>query len=282
MNNALKDKNFLFGFLFLFLFVQFLALTISIYYIPQNIQLTIVNDNPNSVWNALFIVGYIIFFSVVILILRKFFKKQNYLIVIEVLAFFGGISLIFSLVLPTILSYITTIYLLLLKYYFKKETIYTKWYNNILLAIAIAGSGSIIGLSLGLIPVIVLLILLAIYDIISVFYTKHMITLANMIIKKKISLIFVLPTKKREYKLGGGDLVIPALVSSSLFATLIKTQGLLKTVIPIILVWLASIAGLVITFYILDKYRNKLKALPALPIQVVLMVLVIVITILLI
>jgi presenilin-like A22 family membrane protease len=282
MNNALKDKNFLFGFLFLFLFVQFLALTISIYYIPQNIQLTIVNDNPNSVWNALFIVGYIIFFSVVILILRKFFKKQNYLIVIEVLAFFGGISLIFSLVLPTILSYLTTIYLLLLKYYFKKETIYTKWYNNILLAIAIAGSGSIIGLSLGLIPVIVLLILLAIYDIISVFYTKHMITLANMIIKKKISLIFVLPTKKREYKLGGGDLVIPALVSSSLFATLIKTQGLLKTVIPIILVWLASIAGLVITFYILDKYRNKLKALPALPIQVVLMVLVIVITILLI
>ena len=190
MNDALKDKRFLFGFLFLFLFVQFLALIISIYYIPQNIQLTIVNDNPNSVWNAVFIVGYIIFFSLVILILKKFFKKQNYLIVIEFLAFFGGISLIFSLVLPMLLSYIATLYLLLIKYSFKKETIYTKWYNNILLAIAIAGAGSIMGLSLGLVPVIILLLLLAIYDIISVFYTKHMITLANMIIKKKISLIF--------------------------------------------------------------------------------------------
>lgn len=280
MNDALKDKRFLFGFLFLFLFVQFLALIISIYYIPQNIQLTIVNDNPNSVWNAVFIVGYIIFFSLVILILKKFFKKQNYLIVIEFLAFFGGISLIFSLVLPMLLSYIATLYLLLIKYSFKKETIYTKWYNNILLAIAIAGAGSIMGLSLGLVPVIILLLLLAIYDIISVFYTKHMITLANMIIKKKISLIFILPTKKREYKLGGGDLVIPALVSSSLFATLIRTQTLLQTIIPIVLVWLASIAGLVITFYILDKYKKKIKALPALPIQVVLMILVIVITIL--
>lgn len=277
MYDALKDRKFLISFLLLFLLVQVIAIFVTKSYLPQDLQLTIVSKDPNSVWNALFIVGYIIFFTFVIIILRKIFKKQNYLIIVEAMALFGGISLIFSIFLHTLLSYFLTIVLLLLKYSFKKETIYTKWYNNILLALAIAGAGGIIGLSLGIIPVIVLLILLAVYDIISVFVTKHMITLADMIIKKKISLLFLLPTKKREYKLGGGDLVIPALVSSSLFALLIKKYTLLQTLIPIVAIWVASIAGLFITFYILDKHIKE-KALPALPIQVVLMIIVIVIT----
>lgn len=278
MNNALKDRNFLLSFLFLFLLVQVLAIIVTVNYLPQNLQLTLVNKDPNSVWNALFIVGYIIFFTAIIIVLRKIFKKQNYLIVIEAMALFGGISLIFSIFLSTLLAYIATICLLLIKYSFTKESIYTKWYNNILLTLAISGGGAIIGISLGIIPVIVLLILLAVYDIISVFFTKHMITLADMIIKKKISLLFLLPTKKREYKLGGGDLVIPALVSSSLFALLIKKYSLLQALIPIAFIWIASIAGLFITFYILDRYKTKIKALPALPIQVVLMIIVIIIT----
>ncbi|MFA5745878.1 MAG: presenilin family intramembrane aspartyl protease [archaeon] len=278
MDNALKDKYFLFSFLFLFLFVQLLGLVIAFYYIPQDLQLTIVNKDPNSVWNAVFIVGYIIFFTALIIILKHFFKSQNYLFVIEFLALFSGVSLVFGIILPSLLAYLATIYLLILKYTFKKENFYTKWYNNILLAIAISGAGTLIGLSLGIIPVIVLLVLLAIYDIVAVFYTKHMITLANMIITKKISLIFILPAKKREYKLGGGDLVIPAVVSASLFMLLIKTHTLLQTLIPVVCVWIASIIGLVITFYILDKYKKKVRALPALPIQVALMVIVIIVT----
>ena len=102
-----------------------------------------------------------------------------------------------------------------------------------------------------------------------------MVTLANMIITKKVSLIFLLPSKKREYKLGGGDIVIPAVVSTSLFMLLIKTQTLLFSILAVVSVWLASIIGLFMTFYILDKYKKKVTALPALPIQVVLMILVI-------
>lgn len=278
MYSALKDRKFLLSFLFLFFLVQVIAIFVTISYLPQDLQLTLVDKDPNSVWNAFFIVGYIILFSVIIIVLRKIFKRQNYLVVIEALALFGGVSLIFSMFLPTILAYLATMVLLLIKYSFKKETIYTKWYNNIILAMAIAGAGAIIGISLGIIPVIVLLILLAIYDIVAVFFTKHMITLADMIIKKKISLLFLIPTKKREYKLGGGDLVVPALVSSSLLALLIKKYSLLQILIPISGIWIASIVGLFLTFYILDKYKAKIKALPALPIQVALMLVVIVIT----
>lgn len=277
MNNALKDKTFLFSFFGIFLLCQILSLVLAIHFIPQNLQLTIVDKNPNSVWNALFIVGYIIFFTIVLLVLKKLFKSGNFLFIFETLALFSGISLVFSVVVSPLLANLSAIYLLLLKYSFKKETIYTKWYNNVLLAVAISGAATVIGLSLGIIPVIVLLVLLAIYDLVAVFYTKHMVTLADMIITKKVSLIFLLPSKKREYKLGGGDIVIPAVVSTSLFMLLIKTQTLLFSILAVVSVWLASIIGLFMTFYILDKYKKKVRALPALPIQVVLMILVILI-----
>lgn len=275
MNNALKDKTFLFSFFGIFLLCQILSLVLAIHFIPQNLQLTIVDKNPNSVWNALFIVGYIIFFTIVLLVLKKLFKSGNFLFIFETLALFSGISLVFSVVVSPLLANLSAIYLLLLKYSFKKETIYTKWYNNVLLAVAISGAATVIGLSLGIIPVIVLLVLLAIYDLVAVFYTKHMVTLADMIITKKVSLIFLLPSKKREYKLGGGDIVIPAVVSTSLFMLLIKTQTLLFSILAVVSVWLASIIGLFMTFYILDRYKKKVRALPALPIQVVLMILVI-------
>lgn len=275
MNNALKDKTFLFSFFGIFLLCQILSLVLAIHFIPQNLQLTIVDKNPNSVWNALFIVGYIIFFTIVLLVLKKLFKSGNFLFIFETLALFSGISLVFSVVVSPLLANLSAIYLLLLKYSFKKETIYTKWYNNVLLAVAISGAATVIGLSLGIIPVIVLLVLLAIYDLVAVFYTKHMVTLADMIITKKVSLIFLLPSKKREYKLGGGDIVIPAVVSTSLFMLLIKTQTLLFSILAVVSMWLASIIGLFMTFYILDKYKKKVRALPALPIQVVLMILVI-------
>ena len=77
-----------------------------------------------------------------------------------------------------------------------------------------------------------------------------------MIIKKNIIVVFD-TNKKREYKLGGGDLVVPALVSSSLLALLIKKYSLLQILIPISGIWIASIIGLFLTFYILDKYKAK-------------------------
>ena len=274
MTNIFKNKTFLFSFLLIFLFCQILSIVIAVYLLPLDLQMALVDKNPNSIWNAVFIVGYIIFFTIVILVLKKFFKSGNFLFLFEIMALFSGISLVFSLILSSVFSYIVTTYLLILKYSFKKETIYTKWYNNLLLGIAISGAETVIGLSLGIIPVIVLLVLLSIYDLVAVFYTKHMVTLANMIIKKKVSLIFVIPSKKREYKLGGGDIVIPAVISVCLFSLLLKTSTFLFSLMAVFFVWLASIVGLVITFYILEKYK-KIKALPALPIQVLLMILVV-------
>jgi len=150
------------------------------------------------------------------------------------------------------------------------------WFNNFLLGIAIAGAGSIIGLSLGILPVIVFLILLSIYDIVAVFYTKHMVVLAKMFIKKKIALTFSIPSKKKIYQLGGGDIVVPLVVSSSYLFILLKHVSFEIAIIPIIGIWIASLLGLVWTFYVLQK--GKIKVMPALPPQAILMLIVIIIS----
>ena len=53
--------------------------------------------------------------------------------------------------------------------------------------------GPIFGVSLGTVPVILLLVILAVYDAISVYKTKHMITLAEGVIDLKTPILFVIP-----------------------------------------------------------------------------------------
>ena len=100
-----------------------------------------------------------------------------------------------------------------------------------------AGVASIFGVSLGTIPVIVLLVILAVYDAISVYKTKHMIALAEGVIDLKTPILFVIP-KKRDYSfikegigklgdggersafiIGMGDMIMPSVlvVSANVF-----------------------------------------------------------------
>ena len=88
------------------------------------------------------------------------------------------------------------------------------------------------------VPVILLLVLLAVYDAISVYKTKHMITLAEGVIDLKTPILFVIP-KKRDYSfikegigkladggersafiIGMGDMIMPSMlvVSANVFS----------------------------------------------------------------
>lgn len=59
-----------------------------------------------------------------------------------------------------------------------------------------AGAGALFGLSLGPFPAILLLTILAVYDAISVYKTKHMLTLAEGVMDLKIPVILVVPTTR--------------------------------------------------------------------------------------
>ena len=272
--SAIHDKQFIINFIILFLAVHILGLFVAHHYSLLDLQLSVFGD-PNSIYNALFIVGYILFLTMMILLMKKLFKSGKYIYLFEFFALFFAMGLVFETFLPFLHAYFLSGILLFFKNQFESEKI-KLWFNNLVLGISLAGAGTLLGLGLGLVPIIVLLFLLAVYDIIAVFYTKHMVSLAKLIISKKVSLIFLLPSKKRVYRLGGGDFAIPLAVSASLFNILIRKFSLITTLIPIFFVWVAAILGMLITFYILDK--KKINALPALPIQVFLMILVIVIS----
>ena len=81
---------------------------------------------------------------------------------------------------------------------------YPEWYVVDLVGVCIAGGVSaLIGISLSVIPVVVLLVLLAIYDAISVYKTKHMIAMAEGIMDLKLPILFVIPKHLQLFFLAG-------------------------------------------------------------------------------
>jgi presenilin-like A22 family membrane protease len=106
------------------------------------------------------------------------------------------------------------------------------------------GAAIILGISLGILPVLILLIILAVYDAISVYKTKHMITLAEGVVPLKLPVMFVLP-KGKGFKMadldkkpitsepeereamfmGVGDAVIPAILTVSSYVFLPTSSG---------------------------------------------------------
>ena len=82
--------------------------------------------------------------------------------------------------------------LLLLRYY-------PEWYVIDAFGIVVcAGISSLFGVSMTILPTLLLLVILAVYDAISVYKTRHMVSLAEGVIKIKAPLLFVVP-KSRSY-----------------------------------------------------------------------------------
>ena len=112
---------------------------------------------------------------------------------------------------------------------------YPEWYVIDAVGILVAaGAASIFGISLGVVPVMVLLAGLAVYDAIAVYKTKHMLDLADTVIDLRLPILLVVP-KHRGYSflreaakfkeagpenkdereaffLGLGDLVMPTIL----------------------------------------------------------------------
>jgi len=108
---------------------------------------------------------------------------------------------------------------------------HSEWYMvNLVGILTTVGIALIFGLSLTLLPIVVLLSLFAIYDAIAVYMSKHMVYLADSVIEHKLPAMFVMPAKKgysfkkasskpiknrgeREaYYMGYGDVLIPGIL----------------------------------------------------------------------
>ncbi len=218
----------------LILIVQVLALFLST---PMEVNEMQAFEDPTQVSNSIYYLVLILVFTLFVLMALKKNMKwvislSIYLAIISTLyyVFFALFTLIpslsgFEIIASTVLS--TGITVLLYKY--------PEWYIVDIVGVCIAaGVSALIGISLSVIPVIILLLLLAIYDAISVYKTKHMIAMAEGIMDLKLPILFVIPKhsnysflqesfkpgeKREAFFMGLGDAVMPTLlvVSANVF-----------------------------------------------------------------
>ncbi len=218
------------GMAFFLLTVEALALFLVEPFQENNMQIF---EEPTSIWNPLAYIVIILGFTIFILITLRYGKKwmvqafigfavvSTLLIIFDV---FTSRTLPHSVAAPVTLALTAASAVLLYKY--------PEWYVIDAVGIIIgAGAASLFGISLAIIPTIILLLALAVYDAISVYKTKHMIKLAEGMLALKIPVLLVVPKKRRysyrrqtslvktgereAYFMGLGDAVIPAILAVS-------------------------------------------------------------------
>jgi presenilin-like A22 family membrane protease len=224
-------------------------------------------QDPGSVANPVIFILILLVFTALLLVLIRYDMKKVITAVIGISIFLTFVYIFMALVYGSIgetdaatvsvlaLSVLATVLLYR----------YPEWYVIDGLGVLIgAGVASIFGVSLEVIPVLILLILLAVYDAISVYKTKHMITLAEGVIDQKTPILFVIP-KRRDYSfikegigklgdggeraafiIGMGDMIMPAIlvVSANVFLKGWKLAGMIN--LPAIGAIIGSLAGLVV------------------------------------
>jgi len=256
-NNDKKNKKEFFPIVLmgsLFVLIHGLALLVTQPFKAAGIEPAF--EDINDPMNIVYIFAILIVFTLVILLISKFWKKQ--VIQVLILGAIGYTSLyviypLISLIKP--ISYGIVVYIsesayipitipLILSIVFAISLVYIlyrypEWYIIDLTGIIIgAGAIAIFGMSLSVVLVIILLIVLAIYDAISVYKTKHMIDLADTVMDLKLPVLLVVPkiknyslikeTKRLKEKLkegeerdaffmGLGDIVMPGILVASVY-----------------------------------------------------------------
>jgi presenilin-like A22 family membrane protease len=144
-----------------------------------------------------------------------------------------------------------------------------------------AGVVAMMGTSFPLLFTILLMILLAVYDAISVYKTKHMISLADAVVESKMPILLVFPMrldyryedetnlmdpkrKRESLFMGLGDVIIPGILVVSSFAWLPGAPGIFGLSGPFT-VAIFTMAGMLAGYGILMRWVLKGKAHAGLP-----------------
>jgi presenilin-like A22 family membrane protease len=198
-------------------------------------------------------------------ILLLFFMKTKFEMIrlMENMALFFLISTTFSYFLPTILSIVISISLVILSEVKRSQII-----KNICLFLSVSSASALVGSSLDYKVTLLFFLLLSFYDFISVFITKHMVFIAEKLLSRPTALISVFPYKKERrviftrgkkkikiIALGAGDYFVPAALCVSLLELGIKFSLLCAGFNTIMLF---------IIFYLIN-IREVVRPLPAIP-----------------
>ena len=209
---------------------------------------------------------YLVIFVVAFLFLLKYFSKgaNIFLRIFLITTVIAGAQIVFFSFLPENPSTLLAVILGIAFVFIKRVFI-----QNIAMIFGIAGIGAIFSLSITPITAVIILLVLSFYDIIAVYWTKHMVKMAEGMIKTKNIFGLVIPEKAEGFMssmeraepgngfmiLGSGDLVMPILLSASLVSISLMSA---------FIVGLFSIGGMFLThlLFVNQKIRRPMAALP--------------------
>lgn len=270
----------------IFLTVQMTSLVFAPILYDQSFQAF---EDPNDPVNPLIYVGMMLLFTAGLLVLIKFSKDMAlrlififavfftmYIVFLSLTMYASNDDMVITLV-PTAIS--MAICMALLKR--------PEWYVINLAGFILGfGSAAVLGVSFGILPSLILLIVLAIYDAISVYKTKHMITLAEGAMEMRLPILFVIPQKmdfemeeldrtdlqdrskdkdRTALMMGVGDAVIPGILVVSAAVSLSAGEGNLVYSSDALLVAFGTMIGAFLGFAALMKMVSSGRPQAGLP-----------------
>jgi presenilin-like A22 family membrane protease len=164
-----------------------------------------------------------------------------------------------------IASFVMAITLIVLLY------MYPEWYIVDITGVCSAGGiAALFGISFSIIPAIIVLVLLAIYDAISVYKTKHMVTIVDAGMDSKLPLMLIAPNNlnysfiksgfKKEgsneaFFVGVGDVVEPTIL-------VVSAHIFLHNAYPVIGAMFGTLLGCIVLFTVTIKGSSAQAGLP--------------------
>lgn len=293
----------------MFMIVQFMGLLLaSQVFSGVTYSMLSVAQVSSSYIDSIFYIGFVIVFSIFILLLLKLYRGELIYTILEAVIvisasfvfFLIGISSMLGNSYSVLFGSSTPLLLLTVSLALAIMLMISKLkfpgLRNLTAIVASIGVGVLLGISFGFFAAMTFMVILAIYDFIAVFITKHMVALGNMAVSKNLSLMIMaseieaVPISSLDKKelaeyskskktadksnnlfrfLEKSDMVPiaarTALGTGDLAVPLMIAVSAYKVYLNFTLsfvVILGSILGLCITMLVLKKYKRPLPAIP--------------------
>ncbi len=241
-----KNKKLMFELLVLFLAIQLIGLAVGVHYFSNEFPYGIEAPKGGNIAPVYFF-GLILVATAIFLLALKL-NLRRVLLAWIFLAYVISMALTLSVVfgeLPAILIAIT----LLILFYKERDEIV----RQIVTILLFPGLASLFVPMFNIRTFWLVLAFVSIYDVVSVFWTKHMVTLVRSHESLGIIPGIVLKEKREKAVLGGGDIILPLIYS----IILIRDFSLYISLTSVLLSSLA-----VVTILLLGKRKQPYPAVP--------------------
>ena len=232
------------------LFALFAACMLASLFVGSQLvaqEVSMVEDSAD-VTNSAYFFGYILFATLVLLLVLKYYSGRRLFVFLEAALIFFTADLALELFVGGLASAGIALGIVAFRFLYPAS-------RTLALAFGAAVVGALIGASLDFVPAALLGLALAAYDYYAVFKSKHMVTLAKGLNDRNAAMALTVKSGKESVQLGTGDVVMPA----ALCVAAVKVSPAATA-----LAFAGTMLGCLALLYVLENRKGYFPALPPL------------------